>query len=306
MLRPVESDVNRRQSPDWLGRPERGNLLSLRLIVWMALALGRPFARLFLYPICLYFLVFSPFARSASRKYLHRALGRTAGLADSFRHFHTFASTILDRVFLLNGRFSALDVSVHGAEIMDQIVAEGKGCVLLGAHIGSFEVIRAAGRLRGPRISMAMYEDNARKVGAVLGEINPDLRMEVIALGRVDSIFRIEAALERGDVVGMLADRTLQSGGTIPCRFFGEDARFPTGPIRIARMLKRPVALMFGLYHGGNRYEIHIERFLDPAPAVARERGQEIENLVLRYAGRLEHYCRLAPYNWFNFYDFWR
>jgi predicted LPLAT superfamily acyltransferase len=23
------------------------------------------------------------------------------------------------------------------------------------------------------------------------------------------------------------------------------------------------------------------------------------------YVARLEHYCRLSPYNWFNFYDFW-
>jgi len=24
------------------------------------------------------------------------------------------------------------------------------------------------------------------------------------------------------------------------------------------------------------------------------------------YADRLTHYCRLAPYNWFNFFDFWQ
>jgi predicted LPLAT superfamily acyltransferase len=304
MPRFIESDVDRQPAPEWVDRPERSNLLALRLIVWVAMVLGRPVARLFLYPICLYFLAFSGLARSASRKYLDRALGRPAGLADSFRHYHSFASTILDRVFLLNGRFSTLEISVHGAEIIERMVAEGKGCVLLGAHLGSFEVIRAAGRLRCPQVSMVMYEDNARKMGAVLDAVNPDLRMEVIPLGRVDSILKVEAALEQGAAVGMLADRTLPGGSTMSCPFFGEDARFPTGPIRVARMLKRPIALMFGLYRGGNRYEIHIEPVADAAPGAGRD--PEIESLIRQYAARLEHYCRVAPYNWFNFYDFWR
>jgi predicted LPLAT superfamily acyltransferase len=153
---------------------------------------------------------------------------------------------------------------------------------------------------------MVMYEDNARKTGAVFEAINPDLRMEIIALGRVDSILKVEAALERGGIVGMLADRTLHGGDTMPCGFLGENARFPTGPIRVARMLKRPVALMFGIYRGGNRYDIHIERLADPPPGSAGDRAAEIDELIRHYAARLEHYCRLAPYNWFNFYDFWR
>jgi hypothetical protein len=27
--------------------------------------------------------------------------------------------------------------------------------------------------------------------------------------------------------------------------------------------------------------------------------------VIRRYAARLEHHARQAPYNWFNFYDFW-
>jgi len=63
---------------------------------------------------------------------------------------------------------------------------------------------------------------------------------------------------------------------------------------------------MFGLYRGGNRYEIHFERFADLQQDAGQGRDAMIEQLLQRYASRLEHYCRLAPYNWFNFYDFWR
>jgi predicted LPLAT superfamily acyltransferase len=197
-------------------------------------------------------------------------------------------------------------VRIHGAEIIDELNARQEGVVLLGAHLGSFEIARAAGRTRGLKVSMLMYEENARKVGAVLKAINPDVQTQIIALGEVDSMLKVEAALARGGLVGMLSDRTPNAGGTVYCQFLGQQARFPTGPIRLATLLHRPVALIFGLYRGGNRYEIHIERFAEPAQLGGRGRDKTANQLLLRYVERLEHYCRLAPYNWFNFYDFWR
>jgi len=172
--------------------------------------------------------------------------------------------------------------------------------------MGSFEIVRAVGKARGFSISMVMYEENARKMRTALEAINPTLQTGIIALGRVDSILRVEAALARGEVVGLLADRTIRGGGSVPCAFLGEPAPFPTGPIRIAAMLKRPIALMFGLYRGGNGYDVYLERFADFSREVSEDRDRLIEELLERYAGRLEHYCRIAPYNWFNFYDFWR
>lgn len=305
MPRPLGGQAQPPQAPEWIERPERSNTLALRLMASVAMALGRSVARVLLYPICIYFLAFSARARSASREFLGRVLARDTGIAESFRHYHTFASTILDRVFLLRDQSSRFDVRVHGAEIVEEMAAEG-GCVLLGAHFGSFEIVRSAGAMRGLKVSMVMYEENASKMGLVLDAINPNHRMAIIPLGRVDSILRVEAALARGEVVGMLADRTLRGGRTVTCSFLGKPAQFPTGPIRVARMLKRPVALMFGVYLGGNRYAVHLERFADATHRVGGERGLEIEELTRRYAERLEYYCRLAPYNWFNFYDFWR
>ena len=306
MPRSAESGIDRQPAPEWTAHPERSNKLALRLITWIAMSLGRSAARLLLYPICLYFLAFSRRAQSASRQYLSKALGRRAGVADSFRHYHTFAAVLLDRAFLLNDQISRFDVQVHGAEIIDEVTAKGEGCVLLGSHMGSFEIVRSAGKTRGAGISMVMYEENARMIREAVEAINPGIRMNVIPLGRVDSILKVEAALDRGEIVGMLADRSLPGGSTVSCRFFGEPASFPTGPVRIAAMLKRRVALMFGLYRGGNRYEVHVEHFADFTGTSGGERERMIEPLFPRYADRLEHYCRVAPYNWFNFYDFWR
>ena len=112
-------------------------------------------------------------------------------------------------------------------------------------------------------------------------------------------MLKVETALKQGEIVGMLGDRTFQGEGTVACRFLGEVARFPSGPFRLAAMLQRPVVLMFGLYRGGNRYDIYFERLVDTWQAV-------IEQALHRYVERLEHHCRDAPYNWYNFYDFWQ
>ncbi len=303
----AHEEIGDKAAPGWVATPERSNTLAIRFIVWVALTLGRRVARLFLYPICLYFLLFAGEARAASKKYLRKALGREPRVSDGFRHIHTFASTILDRVFLLNGRFDKFDVRVHMDDASQVLIASGRGCILLGAHLGSFEIMRAyANETEGPSASVVMYEENARKLNSVLKAINPDLTQQVIGLGKVDSMLKVEQALTRGEFIGILADRGLgQGGASVTCDFLGEPAKFPSGPLRMAYMLKSPVLLMVGVYRGGNRYDLHLEELVDMGDA-GLPRNELIQQAQQRYVARVEHHCRNAPYNWFNFYDFWK
>jgi len=129
--------------------------------------------------------------------------------------------------------------------------------------------------------------------------------MQVIALGKADAMLKVEEALSRGEFVGMLGDRTFADEGTLAADFLGAPANFPLGPFRMAAMLKRPVVLMFGLYRGGNRYEIHFEQLAGLSSPGRAARAVAVELALRRYVERLEHFCRLAPYNWFNFYGYW-
>ncbi|SRR5579864_4021136 len=290
----------------WLEQRERGNRGAMRLMKWLALGCGRGAARLLLYPICAYFLLFSPRARRASRDYLAGALGRAPRIADLWRHYFSFAATVLDRVYLLAGQFERFDIEMRGLDALDAALAQGKGCLLLGAHLGSFELLRAIGLLQKKRpINVVMYEDNAANISGVLDELNPEVRPRVIVSGELDTALRIGECLARGEMVGMLGDRSAASGRSVTCPFFGRDAAFPAGPLQLALGLRVPVLLFFGLYRGGNRYLIHFEVFSAECPEARAAREARVRDAVTRYAARLEHFCRLAPYNWFNFYDFW-
>jgi len=155
-------------------------------------------------------------------------------------------------------------------------------------------------------VAMAMFEDNARKINRMLAAINPDLQQDVIGLGQLDSMLRIKARLEQGAMVGMLADRTFGIDGTRAVGMLGGQADLPLGPFRMAAILRRPVVFMTALYMGGNRYAIHFEQLADFSDIPTGKRHQEIDRSMTRYAALVEKFCLHAPYNWFNFFNFWQ
>jgi predicted LPLAT superfamily acyltransferase len=284
---------------------QRAPTAAVRLLVWLALGLGRPFGRALLYPVCAYFLIFSVKAKAASKKYLGKVLGRRPGIADLFRHYYSFAIVALDRMFLLRDRFDEFDILVHGEEILLETLARGENCLLLGAHLGSFEVLRALGRDRRVQVSLAMFEHVNPSLNALAKALNPGLDGTVISLGSPHSMLELRQRFERGDWIGMLGDRGLDDAATVRVPFLGEPASFPVAPFRIAALLGRPVVLMVGLFRGGNRYDLCFECLVDAPKLDRATRDATLRQWAELYARRIEHYCRLAPFNWFNFYDFW-
>ncbi len=291
----------------WANHAERGSRFMLRVMSWISLRLGRRLSRGVLYGIAAYFFLFAPQARRHSREYLRRVLGRPATPMDRFRQILAFASTIHDRVYLMSGRFELFEISVEGEALVHAARARGGGALLIGAHLGSFEAARALGqRQPGLEIAMAMYADNARKINATLTAISPRLKTDIIELGHISAMLEIRARLVAGSFVGMMGDRTLGAEPVEAVMFLGSQASFPLGPMRAAVMLRRPVYFMAGLYLGGNRYHIVFERIADFSTIGPGVEANAVSAAVREYAALVERQCRLYPYNWFNFLDFWQ
>jgi predicted LPLAT superfamily acyltransferase len=290
----------------WATLPERGTPTSLRVIAWIAAHIGRWGARLLLYPITLYFVMTAHSARRTSYEYLKRLRGESARWWHVFRHFHCFAATILDRVYLLRGDFERFGITVHGKEIVHRQIESRKGSILLGSHLGSFELLRALGVMqRSFSLKVLMDPLHNQNITRFFDALNQEIAATVIAPDRPDTLIRVKESLDAGCFVGMLGDRVSGGDKTTQCQFLNAPATFPAGPVLLAAMMRCPVILFFGLYRGGNRYEIYFEHFADEIDLDRVRRAENIQLWMQRYAERLEHYSRLAPYNWFNFYPFW-
>lgn len=295
------------QQAEWLAVRERGSILLLRSMVFVSLRVGRTLSRGLLYGIAVYFFLFAPSARRHSRRYLRLALGRSPSVKDRFRHILYFATCIHDRVFLLNEQYDRFQITIEGESLVRAQLDAGSGAFLLGAHLGSFELMRSVGRRqRGLHVSMAMYERNAQKMNTVFAAINPAANPDIIALGEIDAMLRIAERLDRGAFVGVLGDRTLGEEAVQAVTVLGERAYLPVGPMRAAAVLRRPVVFMAGLYRGKNHYHVVFAQVADFSAIPAGGRDAAVRAAIDRYAALLDRYCRTDPYNWFNFFDFWR
>ena len=296
-----------RSRADWIRHRERGSTALLRLMAFVSLRLGRTLSRVPLYGIAIYFFLFAPSARRHSRRYLRLALGRRPTAGDRFRQILSFATTIHDRVYLINAHFELFNISVAGETLLRAQSDSGRGALLMGAHMGSFEVMHSLGRRqRGLRVTMAMYEQNARKINATLAAINPRLVPDIVSLGRIDAMLNIAERLDQGAFVGVLGDRTLGDEPVQAVTLLGERAYLPIGPMRAAAILRCPVFFMAGLYRGRNNYHVVFEPIADFSAIPAGARSAAIHSAIERYAAVLDQCCRSDPYNWFNFHDFWR
>ncbi|MEO5566197.1 MAG: acyltransferase [Luteimonas sp.] len=295
-------------SLQWKQRPEGGSRLSIWMIRSIGRYGGRTLGRALLVPITLYFLARRGPERRASRAWLTRALGRPASLLQVARHIHAFAATILDRVFLLSGQLHRFDIRIDGLPQLDEYLDQRRGVLLFGSHLGSFEVLRVLASKR-PDIGLRVVLDKGHNpvMTDLLDALNPGVAATVIDAGQHGTtiMLEIQQAIAQGQIVALLVDRPQPGELAQVVPFLGKDAAFPVAPWQIAAVLGAPVLLAFGLYGGDNRYDLHFEAFSNGEAVPRPQRARHVAALIQRYAARLEHYARQAPYNWFNFYDFW-
>lgn len=292
----------------WQQQRERSNRLGVAIVVWVALNMGRGPLRLLLYPVVLYFFATAADARAASRAYLRRVKQRDPGWYDIFQHLYTFALVAADRLFFLTGKLDRYEVSVSGEQVFRDIMAQGRGCLLMVSHLGSFEALRVIGaRQQSLPVRILLDRRQNPLVGDVIDRLDPELAAGIIDAGQAPAelALAINDCLQRGELVGIMADRAAAAEPCAGVEFFGDVAQFPLGPWQLAWVMRVPVVLCFGLYRGGKDYQVSFELLTQGLEGGRRERGALLLQSMQHYARRLEHHAALAPYNWFNFYDFW-
>lgn len=294
-----------RATSAWAVRRERGSAFLIRFIAWLALTLGRSATRLLLYPITLYFLVFAPAPRRSSAAYLERIFGRPARIHEVFKHIQCFAATILDRVFFLTGRFELFDIELIGDDAIAKINGDGQGIILLGAHFGSFDAMRAISQFAHARdLKILMYEGNDNEVARVLAAINPAITEQIIPLGPPESLIKVRDALQDGDMVGILGDRITHGDKTVDITFLGGTMTVAAGPALLSAITDSPVIVFSAVYDGGNRYKVYMQELNGGVRGNLRD-VETHRAFMQEFMDLISIWARRHPYNWFNFHDVW-
>jgi predicted LPLAT superfamily acyltransferase len=299
----------------WTSVAERGSLWGLKLTAAVYRHGGRRIGAALVALVVTYFFLTDPRGRAASLRYLRRvhahpggarALGRVPSMRDVYRHYLQFGLSTLDRL-----RFAVapddIDVVVHGEDTLARLVARGEGAVLVGAHLGNFDALRGFARRGRVPVNVVLSSRHAARLATVLRDnaAEPSLRVFDLSLSGVDAIFALRACIARGEFVAILADRVPPGRRARPLRasFLGAEASFPRGPFMLAAALQCPVVLLVALRRKGGRYEIFAEPLTPDASAIGHRALARAA--AADYARRLERLCLQAPYQWFNFFDFW-
>ena len=264
-------------------------------------------------PVVLYFFLTDRKGRRASLRYLRRlharpggaeALGSRPTWRHSLRQYHAYGLNILDRVGFWLGRDDDYTIVFNGEEHFTRLREEGRGAILLGAHLGSFDALRVLARRSQVVVNVVMFIQHARMINSIFQTLdqNASVRMIQLDATSINAAFAIKACIERGEFVALLADRVGigSEKRTGQIEFLGDRTAFPHGPFFLASLLKCPLVFMVALRAGDGRYEAFAERV---AERIVVSGPDDLDALARDYANRLERYCLRAPYQWFNFYD---
>ena len=305
------------KSDHWSALGERGGTLGLKFFFATYKTFGRRAFTILLYPVMTYFYLTSPQARRASKDYLGRVERqlerdgrRPARRLSSFQHFIRFGDSILDKTATWAGEVSSERVRYVNPDIFREIVESDRGGIFIGSHLGNLEALRAyGGMLKAFTVNALVFTRQSLKFMEFLAKANPkavENFIQVDTLGP-DSIMRLSAKIDAGEWIAMVADRTsvTKEDRAIYCDFLGSPAPFPEGPFVLASLLECPVYLVFCLKSNDN-YDVHLVRLANPLNLPRQTRRADLQLVVERFANKLEELCLAAPYQWFNFFDFWQ
>ncbi len=291
----------------WDAQKERSNPFLLKFICKFALNMPRTITRIWLWPISLYFLLFSPVARAASSDYLHRNPKTSSDIRSIYKHIYTFASVILDRVYFITGKFEKFKISYNLDPEAISVLDSNSGAMLLGAHVGSFEAMRClAIKQADLDLKILMYRNHNAMITRILDDLNSDIASSVINISDTNALLQAQEVVESGGVIGLLADRVVPGERLTRCCLLGGEVEIPSGPFTLSLILGVPIIVFFATYVGDNHYHITLKKLSDPVTVPRNQRDVIIQNLTSDYIFQVEHILSHYPYNWFNFYDYWR
>jgi len=290
----------------WEGKT-RGGTVGYRIFIFLLQKINIRFSYALLRGVAGYFWVFSS-KKPLLYFYQNRLqYSKWASYRAIYNNYVMLGECLLDKIVVMAGIKNKFTYDFDGEEYLHELAQGKKGGILIGAHVGNWEIAGHLLKRINTKVHIVMLDAEHQKIKELLHDTLKEKKMSIIPIkNSYDHLFAIERALEKGEFIAMHGDRFLPGTKTINCSFLNEEAQFPTGPFYMASKFKAPVCYVSAIKTSRSHYKFRATKpQVLPFPSKLKTRNQDLKNMIEPYVRNLEQIVQEAPSQWFNFYPFW-
>lgn len=286
----------------WKGKT-RGGVIGYSIFIFTIKYLGTESAYFLLYFVALYYWIFS--RKRYLKYYFRNRLGYSSikTRLSVYKLYYKFGQVLIDKVVLLSGIHTPFSFDLDGDHHLRNMK---EGGMLIGAHMGNWEIASQLLQNLPHRIYIVMYDEEHQRIKALLDNVMKEKAFEIIPIKNdLSHIIAIHKALKEKGLVVMHGDRYVEGSKTLEASVLGKKAKLPFGPFLLAVKSGFPVTFVFAMKETSRHYH-----FFATEPKIYNKENKIAEqkaiNEVLKdYINVLETKINQYPEHWFNFHDFW-
>ncbi len=291
----------------WQGKT-RGGKFGYWFFIQILRFPGIKFAYFFLYFVSAYYVFFVSKARKPIFWYFRNIhhFSYLKSLNYTFRNFYVFGQVIIDKVALMAGFSRNFTFNFDGEEHIQEM-ANNNGGLIIGAHVGNWEIAGHLLERINTKVHIVMLEAEHEKIKLMLDDVMTEKKMNIIAIkDDFSHLFKIKQAFENNEIVAMHGDRFLPGTTTTTTNFLGKQAELPLGPFLLAIKYNKPVSFVNAFKESNTHYHFFATKVvLKTKTTTIKERNETATQLLNEYIATLEKSLKKYPEQWFNYYYFW-
>ncbi|MBS4012499.1 MAG: lysophospholipid acyltransferase family protein [Bacteroidetes bacterium] len=292
----------------WSGKT-KGGPLGYRIFIFLLKHFNIRIAYFVLIFVAFWFFLFSN--KQGIRFYFRHVLKYSYFKTQKsiYRNYYIFGQVLLDRIAIAAGFSTKFSFNFEGEHFLHKMAEENTGGILVGAHVGNWEI---AGKLLeriNAKINILMYDGEQHYIRDLVGSVMRKYNIEIIYIkeNSNDYLFKIAEALKNKEIIAMHGDRFLPGTNNAVKNFMGFEAEFPTGSVYLASKYNVPVVYVSAMKEKTTHYHF----FATPPklykyPANLKTRKQELSAMMDDYIAEMERVVKQYPLQWFNYHQFWK
>lgn len=287
---------------EWKGK-SKGSLLGYKIFAYSVRNIGLRFSYFILLFVALYYFLFSWKSNKSIYNYFRNAQKYSRGKSfySVYKSYFIFGQTLIDRILISSGKRDRFTYEFDGIENIIQVLEEGNGGILISAHLGNFEISEYFFEdIGADMVTNIVTTDKERQnIKEYLEELSLKSDLKYILIkDDMSHIYEFNEALSKNEIICITGDRYVDGSKYLETEFLGKKAKFPAGPFLLGSRLKVPVLFVYVMKDSATHYHLYARK--------ANVEHRKEKALLENYVESITHFVKKYPYQWFNYFDFWK